>query len=76
MRVPHGRILRGRTGRHRDEALCVFASTREAIRAAVELQQRFVDETLEQPDLPLTVGIGLDAGPVRLGPPRRGDLSR
>lgn len=45
-----------------DEALCVFASTREAIRAAVELQQRFVEETLEQPELPLTVGIGLDAG--------------
>ena len=45
-----------------DEALCVFASTREAIRAAVDLQQRFVEETLEQPELPLTVGIGLDAG--------------
>jgi YVTN family beta-propeller protein len=45
-----------------DEALCVFASTREAIRAAVDLQERFVEETLEQPELPLTVGIGLDAG--------------
>jgi YVTN family beta-propeller protein len=45
-----------------DEALCVFASTREAIRAAVDLQHRFVEETLEQPELPLTVGIGLDAG--------------
>jgi peptide/nickel transport system substrate-binding protein len=45
-----------------DEALCVFASTREAIRAAMDLQQRFVEETLEQPELPLTVGIGLDAG--------------
>jgi peptide/nickel transport system substrate-binding protein len=45
-----------------DEALCVFSSTREAIRAAVDLQQRFVEETLEQPELPLTVGIGLDAG--------------
>jgi peptide/nickel transport system substrate-binding protein len=45
-----------------DEALCVFASTREAIRAAVDLQQRFVEETLEQPELPLVVGIGLDAG--------------
>ena len=32
-----------------DEALCVFASAREAIRAAVDLQQRFVEETLEQP---------------------------
>ena len=45
-----------------DEALCVFSSTREAIRSAVDLQQRFVEETLEQPELPLTVGIGLDAG--------------
>jgi peptide/nickel transport system substrate-binding protein len=45
-----------------DEALCVFSSARQAIRAAVELQGRFVEETLEQPDLPLTVGIGLDAG--------------
>jgi YVTN family beta-propeller protein len=45
-----------------DEALCVFSSAREAIRAAVDLQQRFVEETLDQPELPLTVGIGLDAG--------------
>jgi peptide/nickel transport system substrate-binding protein len=45
-----------------DEALCVFSSARQAIRTAVELQQRFVEETLDQPDLPLTVGIGLDAG--------------
>ena len=45
-----------------DEALCVFSSTREAIRTAIDLQQRFVEETLEQPELPLTVGIGLDAG--------------
>jgi class 3 adenylate cyclase/outer membrane protein assembly factor BamB len=45
-----------------DEALCVFVSTREAIRTAIDLQQRFVEQTLEQPELPLTVGIGLDAG--------------
>jgi peptide/nickel transport system substrate-binding protein len=45
-----------------DEALCVFASPREAIRSALDLQQRFVEETLEQPELPLTVGIGLDVG--------------
>jgi peptide/nickel transport system substrate-binding protein len=45
-----------------DEALCVFSSARQAIRSAVELQERFVEETLEQPELPLTVGIGLDAG--------------
>jgi YVTN family beta-propeller protein len=45
-----------------DEALAVFASPRQAIRAAVDLQQRFVDETLDDPSLPLMVGIGLDAG--------------
>ena len=45
-----------------DEALCVFASAREAIRAALDLQQRFVEETIALPELPLTVGIGLDAG--------------
>src|ERR687898_1141565 len=45
-----------------DEALCVFGSAREAIRTAVELQERFVEETTDAPELPLTVGIGLDAG--------------
>lgn len=45
-----------------DEALCVFASSREAIRAAIDLQHRFVQETLDDPELPLTVGIGLDVG--------------
>jgi YVTN family beta-propeller protein len=45
-----------------DEALCVFGSPRQAIRAGVEMQERFVEETLADPELPLTVGIGLDAG--------------
>jgi class 3 adenylate cyclase/streptogramin lyase len=45
-----------------DEALCIFTSPRQAIRAAVELQDRFVEETLANPALPLGVGIGLDAG--------------
>ena len=45
-----------------DEALAVFDSPRQALRAAVELQERFVQETLDDPSLPLTVGIGLDAG--------------
>jgi YVTN family beta-propeller protein len=45
-----------------DEALAVFASPRQALRAAVELQARFVEETLADPGLPLGVGIGLDAG--------------
>jgi peptide/nickel transport system substrate-binding protein len=45
-----------------DEGVCVFSSTRESIRAAVDLQRRFVQETLREPELPLTFGIGLDAG--------------
>src|SRR5206468_9713629 len=45
-----------------DEALAVFDSARQAIRTAIELQRRFVDETVADPRLPLAVGIGLDAG--------------
>ena len=45
-----------------DEALAVFASSRQALAAAAELQARFADETAADPDLPLHVGIGLDAG--------------
>lgn len=53
-----GRVLELRG----DEALAVFGSARQAIRAAVGMQQRFVEETLADPSLPLPVGIGLDAG--------------
>jgi WD40 repeat protein/DNA-binding SARP family transcriptional activator len=45
-----------------DEAQVVFRSPRPAIRAAVELQARFREETAARPDLPLPVAIGLDAG--------------
>ena len=45
-----------------DEALAVFDSARQAIRASIDLQRRFVDETVADPALPLAVGIGLDAG--------------
>jgi ABC-type transport system substrate-binding protein/class 3 adenylate cyclase len=45
-----------------DEALAVFRSARQAIRAAVDQQQRVADETVADPDLPLRVGIGIDAG--------------
>ncbi len=45
-----------------DEALAVFDSARQAIRASIDLQRRFVDETVSDPTLPLPVGIGLDAG--------------
>jgi peptide/nickel transport system substrate-binding protein len=45
-----------------DEALCVFTSPRQALRAAIEMQQQFVDLTLEDPDFPYGVGIGIDTG--------------
>lgn len=48
-----------------DEALAVFSSARHALRAAVELQDHFTDETRRDPSLPLRVGIGLDAGEAR-----------
>ncbi|MEA2459925.1 MAG: hypothetical protein QOH90_102 [Actinomycetota bacterium] len=45
-----------------DEALAVFESPRQAIRASTLLQRRFVEETEADPTIPLPVGIGLDAG--------------
>ncbi|HEX4747598.1 MAG TPA: adenylate/guanylate cyclase domain-containing protein [Gaiellaceae bacterium] len=45
-----------------DEALSVFASARQAMRVSVELQERFVDHTVQHPAQPLRVGIGIDAG--------------
>jgi YVTN family beta-propeller protein len=45
-----------------DEALCVFNSARDALRAAVELQVQFRRQVKGEPNLPLGVGVGLDAG--------------
>ena len=45
-----------------DEALCVFTSPRQAVRAAVAFQQRCAEEFRSDPAMPLRVGIGLDAG--------------
>lgn len=45
-----------------DEALCVFRSARQALRAAVELQRRLRTERDKDPAFPIGVGIGLDAG--------------
>ena len=45
-----------------DEALALFRSPGQAIRAAVELQALLLEATMAAPDLPLPVGIGLDAG--------------
>ena len=45
-----------------DEALAVFDSARQAIRAAADLQRQFAEETDADEDLPLQVGIGIDSG--------------
>jgi len=45
-----------------DEALSVFGSARQALRAAVELQARFRAHEDGVPMFPLGIGIGLDAG--------------
>jgi WD40 repeat protein/class 3 adenylate cyclase len=45
-----------------DEALAVFPSSSQAIRAAVELQAACHEETAADATLPLPVGIGIDAG--------------
>jgi WD40 repeat protein/class 3 adenylate cyclase len=45
-----------------DEALAVFASTGQAVRAALEFQTTCREETAADPDLPLTIGIGIDVG--------------
>ena len=39
-----------------------FASARQAIRAAIELQRRYRERTDGEPAMPLGVGMGLDAG--------------
>ncbi|MDP8956979.1 MAG: hypothetical protein M3N24_08485, partial [Actinomycetota bacterium] len=53
-----GRVLELRG----DEALAVFESTAQAVRAALEFQATCMEETAEDPSLPLTVGIGIDVG--------------
>src|SRR5262245_12979203 len=53
-----------------DEALCVFPSARQALRAAVELQVRFRERVDDKPVFPLGIGIGLAVGeavPVEQG---------
>jgi class 3 adenylate cyclase len=45
-----------------DEALAVFSSARQALRAAIAPRKAFARETVADPTIPLKVGIGLDAG--------------
>src|SRR5918912_1325170 len=71
----HGGQVRELRG---DEALAVFASPRQAMRAAVAVQASFAEAMAANPGLPLTVGMGLDAGeavPVE-GGYRGGALNR
>jgi len=53
-----GRVI----GMWGDEVLAVFESARQAIRAAIDLQERFAEQTRADPKMPLRVGIGLDVG--------------
>lgn len=45
-----------------DEVLAVFASARQAVHAAHDLQSRYVDEVHAHPEFPVGIGIGLDLG--------------
>ena len=45
-----------------DEVLAVFASARQGVRAAHDLQARYAEEAHIQPDWPAGIGIGLDVG--------------
>jgi len=45
-----------------DEALAVFESPAQAVRAAVELQAVCAEESATDPTLPLLVGVGIDVG--------------
>jgi WD40 repeat protein/class 3 adenylate cyclase len=45
-----------------DEALAVFESTPQAVRAGLEFQEACWEATEQDPELPLRVGIGIDRG--------------
>jgi WD40 repeat protein/class 3 adenylate cyclase len=45
-----------------DEALAVFESTSQAVRAGLEFQEACREASDEDPELPLPVGIGIDRG--------------
>lgn len=56
-----------------DQAVAAFASARQALRAAVALQDRLADEGTRHPGLPLSAGVGLDAGEaIQVGSDFRG----
>jgi class 3 adenylate cyclase len=56
-----------------DEVLCAFASARQAVSAAGELQARYTDEADSHPEIPPGIGVGLDLGEaVQVGDGYRG----
>jgi predicted ATPase/class 3 adenylate cyclase len=56
-----------------DQALAAFSSARQALRAAVVLQGRLAAEGARHPGLPLSAGVGLDAGEaIQVGSDYRG----
>lgn len=55
----HHGTMRGTWG---DQVLLEFRSARDGVRAALALRERCLDAILDDPDHPLSVGIGLDAG--------------
>jgi YVTN family beta-propeller protein len=54
-----GGELRGTWG---DQVLVEFDSPRDAVRAAIDLQARCIDRTVNDPATPLVVGVGIDVG--------------
>lgn len=53
-----GRLIEARG----DEALCVFASARQGVRAAHDLHERYVTAAQAQPGWPIGIGVGMDIG--------------
>jgi class 3 adenylate cyclase len=45
-----------------DEALGAFASARQAVQAAADLHERYIQHAVAHPGLPTGIGIGLDVG--------------
>ena len=58
MEARSGRVIEQRG----DEVLAVFADEGQAVRAAIELQATLAEEMAADSSLPLTVGVGIDAG--------------
>jgi len=56
-----------------DQAVAVFTSSRQAMRAAVALQQRMAEERTADPSFPVTIGIGRIAPDGKDAPGKTGE---